>query len=519
MNLSQTLDAADQLIPEEFIRLALEGCPNGIVITDRSRKIVLVNAELERLFGYKREELLGESIDLLVPPAVRAMHRAHRAGLVDDSEARRMQIGREFYGMRKDGTEVPVEIGLSLLRTSDDVMILSVITDITERKLADERLRLVIEACPSGMIMTTPDGDIVLVNAEAERIFGYEREELFGQSVDVLVPAPVRAAHAHLREHFSGQPEARRMGTGRDLHGLRKDGTQIPVEIGFNPIRTNDGPMILIALSDITERKAAEKRLVELQRRMVERAEREKRDAEVATRRLELANMELEEFAYAASHDLKAPLRVIDNASRWLEDDLKEHLTGEMRENMNLLRGRVGRMEKLLDDLMEYARIRRPTEGEPAEIVSGDLLMTGVMSRLSVPEGFTVETSPAFADARVCRTPLQNVLLNLVDNAIKHHDKSGGRIEVTVQDCGPHHVFSVKDDGPGIPPQFHDQIFKVFQTLKPKDRVEGSGMGLAMVRKNIEVHGGTIELDSAEGSGSLFRFTWPKHPKSVRESL
>jgi PAS domain S-box-containing protein len=272
MNSSPTLAAADHLVSEEFVRLALEGCPNGVVITDCIRKIVFVNAEVERLFGYRREELLGESIDTLIPPALRAMHRAHRAGLVEDSEARRMGIGHEFYGMRKDGTEVPVEIGLSLLRKGDTLMILSVMTDITERKLADERLRLVIEACPSGMIMTDADGTIVLVNGEAERMFGYEREELFGKSIDILVPAPVRAGHGKYRADLIERPESRRMGTGRDLHGVRKDGTQIPVEVGFNPIRTNDGLMILSAITDITERKLAEERFVELQSRRGQRS-------------------------------------------------------------------------------------------------------------------------------------------------------------------------------------------------------------------------------------------------------
>ncbi len=226
-------------------------------------------------------------------------------------------------------------------------------------------------------------------------------------------------------------------------------------------------------------------------------------------RALRIANKELEDFAYVASHDLKAPLRVINNAAQWLEEDLAEHLSDETREHMNLLRGRVRRMEKLLDDLMEYARIGRKTDASYGEMVPGDVLMDNVLALLS-PQGFMVKVSPKFAKIRVNRMPLQQILMNLIGNAIKHHHKKEGRIELTVEDCGGRYAFAVKDDGPGIAPCFHGQIFEMFQTLRPRDQVEGSGMGLAMVRKNIEVFGGTLALESSVGQGSTFRFTWPK---------
>jgi signal transduction histidine kinase len=264
-----------------------------------------------------------------------------------------------------------------------------------------------------------------------------------------------------------------------------------------------------------------------LRSRTVERdhAQQERKAAETdrhtvtdAYQRIEAVNKALEEFAYAASHDLKAPLRVIDNASRWLEEDLQEHLTGENRENMNLLRGRVARMEKLLDDLLEYSRLGHVADGHSREIVKGDVLMDNILALLAPPLGFIMKISPAVAGIEVCRMPLQQVLMNLISNAIKHHDDTTGCVEVTVEDRETDYAFAVKDDGPGIPARFHDQIFKMFHTLKPRDQVEGSGMGLAMVRKSIAVFGGTLTLESAEGQGSIFRFTWPKHQKSEREA-
>jgi signal transduction histidine kinase/CheY-like chemotaxis protein len=236
----------------------------------------------------------------------------------------------------------------------------------------------------------------------------------------------------------------------------------------------------------------------------------EKRKLAEINRRIELTNADLEDFAYVASHDLKAPLRVIDNATKWLEEDLEPHLTEGPRENLTLVRSRVRRMEKLLDDLLDYSRIGRTLDARYEESVGGDELLDDVLSLLQIPGSCVVNVSPRFADIRVCRMPLQQLLMNLIGNAIKHHDKQAPQIVVTVEDLEDTLSLAVRDDGPGIPAQFHDQIFKMFQTLKPRDQVEGSGMGLAIVRKHLENFNGTLSLESAEGLGSTFRFTWPK---------
>ncbi|OGT44765.1 MAG: hypothetical protein A3E82_08560 [Gammaproteobacteria bacterium RIFCSPHIGHO2_12_FULL_38_11] len=242
--------------------------------------------------------------------------------------------------------------------------------------------------------------------------------------------------------------------------------------------------------------------------------EKNKLEIEISARkhteeRLKQANMELDNFAYAASHDLKAPLRVIANASQWLEEDLTEHLTDETRENMALLRGRVKRMEKLLDDLLEYSRIGRKEDERFLESVQGDALMNNIIELLSPPQNFIVTVGKDFSKITVKRMPLQQILLNLISNAIKHHDKKEGHIDTMVEVGDQYYTFSVKDDGPGIASQFHEQIFQLFQTLKPRDQVEGSGMGLAMVKKYVERVGGKLHLESSEGHGSTFSFTWP----------
>lgn len=225
---------------------------------------------------------------------------------------------------------------------------------------------------------------------------------------------------------------------------------------------------------------------------------------------LEAANRELDNFAYVASHDLKSPLRVIDNISGWLEQDLAAHLNEETRESMKMLRGRVKRMEKLLDDLVQYSLVGRTTEPTWDGMVGGDELVDDVLSLLSPPAVFNVTVNPGFAAIRLARMPLQQIFMNLIGNAIKHHHSAQGRIELTMEDREQEYAFAVKDDGPGIPAQYHDEIFNIFRTLKPRDQVEGSGMGLAMVRKHLAAVGGSVWLDSVEGGGSTFHFTWPK---------
>jgi signal transduction histidine kinase len=230
-----------------------------------------------------------------------------------------------------------------------------------------------------------------------------------------------------------------------------------------------------------------------------------------------MMNRELDDFAFAAAHDLKAPLRVIDNASQWIEKDLGPGGSERIQRSLQLLRSRVARMTKLLDDLLQYSRIGRTAEAV-AEIVTGGELIENVIALLVPPAGFRVEIDPVFAGMQVCRMPLQQILLNLVGNAIKHHHRQSGHIRITAEQRGAEQVFSVSDDGPGIPAAFHDKIFQMFTTLRPRDQVEGSGIGLAIVRKQVELSGGLLALESVEGHGSTFRFTLPLLPPAARRA-
>jgi signal transduction histidine kinase len=278
------------------------------------------------------------------------------------------------------------------------------------------------------------------------------------------------------------------MGKGRNLTALKKDGRDFPVEVSLAPFQTLEGLHILALVTDITERDEARRKL------------------EAHTRALELINKDLDDFAYVASHDLRAPLTAIASLVQWLEEDTAGLLPESSMKHLTLIKSRVSRMAKLLEDLLVYSRAGRITNRiecvDTAELVGQvvDLI------RGAVPLDVRTEGLPVF---ETVRTPLQQVLRNLISNAIKHHDRETCTLEITARESGPFHVFRVADDGPGIPRQFHGKVFNMFQTLRPRDEVEGSGMGLALVRKLVERYGGMVYVIETSGRGTTIEFTWP----------
>ena len=502
---------AEQEIANNSMRLKLmiDSTLDGLITIDGQAIIQNLNASAERMFGFTREEAIGRNLEILTSDPFRTANDGYSVNDLKTGEVKIIGIGREVSGKRKDGKVFPMDLTVSAFRMGDESGFVGIVRDITVRKLVDDNSALllasIVASSDDAIISMSLNGSITSWNTGAERMFGFNARQAVGQYISIILPPDRLEEEKIILERINRGEEIQHFETVRT--GI--NGQSIQVSITVSPVR--DGAGKLIGASK-TIRNVTEQRAVE--------AEREKVAAELAryTRALERSNLELDAFAYAASHDLKAPLRVIHNASTWIEEDLAGHLSAETQENMDLLRSRVRRMDKLLDDLLEYSRIGRETDDRHTEAISGTVLMENILGLLSPPEGFVVDASSSLAGIQVFRMPLQQILINLISNAIKHHDRKAGRIEVSVEDLGADLRFSVKDDGPGIPPQYHEKIFKMFQTLKPRDQVEGSGMGLAMVRKHVDVAGGELKLESAVGQGSTFSFTWPKDNGSTNKT-
>jgi len=360
--------------------------------------------------------------------------------------------------------------------------------------------RDLLESAPDAMVIVNQQGEIVLINSQTEALFGYRRDELMHQPVEILVPERFRANHPQHRTQYFDGPSARPMGTVLELVGRRKDGSEFPVEISLSPLQTTDGVLVTSGIRDITDRKRAEEEVhrlnADLERRVHER-----------TAELARSNRELEQFAYVASHDLQEPLRAVARYTQLLTRRYASKLDDDGQHFIERTTAAVVRMRTLIEDLLEYSRVG--TRGAELQPTACESVLQSVLENLhaTIEEtGALVSHDPLpvlVADASQMRQLFQN----LIGNAIKFHSAAPPRVHVSARDTGQHWLFTVRDNGIGLDPTYEDRIFVIFQRLHSYGAYPGTGVGLAICRKIVERYGGRIWVESQPGAGATFFFT------------
>jgi len=486
---AESLEHARRQAADHALHLAriVEASDDAIISTSTDGIISSWNRGAEQLFGYTAAEAIGQSIGLIIPREKTDEGDALGKKTRDGESTLHLETVRKT----KAGDLVDVSLTVSPIKTADGSIlgVSAVARDISVVRQASERFQLAFEAAPSGMMLVDRGGRIVLVNGEIERMFGYERWELVGQAVETLVPEEQRSVHVALREGFLTSAEGRRMGVGRNVRGRRKNGSEFPAEVGLNPLITRQGLLILGVILDVSERHAM------LQRLEAQRAE------------LQRSNDELMQFAYVASHDLQEPLRMVSSYTELLESRYKGQLDDRADKYIRYITEGATRMQRLIRDLLAYARVGTRAQAKIA--VDLNRAAQRVVSDLSAAIGeadaeVVIESLPTvMAD----ETQMGQLLQNLIGNAIKFRSTRPPRVVVSAARDGEAWCITVEDNGIGIDPQFKDRVFEIFQRLHDRAAYDGSGVGLAVVKRIAERHGGRVSFESTLGEGSRFHVT------------
>ncbi|MCA9421723.1 MAG: PAS domain S-box protein [Nitrospira sp.] len=354
----------------------------------------------------------------------------------------------------------------------------------------ERRLRVLIDAFPSGMLIVDHLGKVLFANTLIETLFGYSQHELIGQSVDRLVPDRFQQEHSEHRITFLHHPSSRSMGAGRDLFARRKDGSEFPVEVGLNPIDTPEGLLVLSSVIDITARKKTEAELKRLNQQLV------------------LQNQDLEAYAYAVSHDLRTPLRAIHNYADFLVEDYSSQISGEQLEFLQGITTAVCEAEQLVSDLLELSRLTA-LDSPPQTCHMGDLFPK-ILRGLNFNTDVHIQTPAEWPTVLGHEHLLRQVFQNLLANGVKFNHSSPKILEVNWRKEHKGFIrFSVRDNGIGILEQYQEKIFQIFERLHTTREYEGTGIGLAIVKKAVIRLGGDIRVESEVGQGSIFSFTVP----------
>lgn len=477
-------------LPASVAMEILNSGADALVVVDPHGTIVFANRRAMALLGYSAEELTGEPIEMLIPHGLRARHEQSRREYGYARRARPLVSGSVFKALRKDGRVIDTEIALSPLETEEGVYVQCVIRTVGSVDRRDAFFRHLLDAAPDAMIIVDQQGRIAIINAQTEEIFGYARNELLGNEVEMLMPVRFRGRHEQHRAAYIANPRLREMGFGMELMGLRRDGTEFPVEISLSPIKAATGQFICSVIRDVSERHKMQGALV------------------AARQAAERANKANSAFLAAASHDLRQPVQALNLLTGALRRSVKDGPALEMLENQQ---ESLDAMTNLLNSLLNISRleggaIEPVLENFPAKRLIGR--RAAEFARQAQQKGLRFEVEPCDATIRSDPNLLGEIVQNFVANAIRYTDD--GTVRLSCAQGEGRLWISVTDTGVGIEGDQLEDIFREFHQIRSIGRRrEGFGLGLAIARRLADLLGHEISVKSAPGEGSCFSVSAP----------
>jgi PAS domain S-box-containing protein len=470
----------------------LEAAPDAMVVVNQGGEIVLLNVQAEKQFGYRRDELIGQQVKNIIPEGFAERLLADGTRTTAEALAQQIGMGIELCGRRKNGSDFPIEIMLSPLESAEGTLVTAAIRDISVRKAAEVHLgqmegryRGLLEAAPDAMVVVNQGGEIVLLNVQAEKQFGYRRDELIGQQVKNIIPEGFAERLIADGTRTTAEALAQQIGMGIELRGRRKNGSDFPIEIMLSPLDSAEGILVTAAIRDISTRKRSEAHVQELNR----------------------SNEELERFAYVASHDLQEPLRMVASYTQLLSSRYKGKLDADADTFISYAADGANRMQHLIKDLLAYSRVA--TNAKDLLVTSSEEALQRALRNLggAIEDSAAQVTHDTLPAVMADQGQLVQLFQNLVGNAIKYQEPGVPKIHISAAKTGNNKwMFSVQDNGLGIESQYFEKIFGIFQRLHKREEFTGTGIGLAICKKIVERHGGSISVQSQLGQGSTFRF-------------
>jgi PAS domain S-box-containing protein len=478
---------------ENRYRMLLDEVQHYAIFTLDSRGMVVSwNAGAERIKGYKAEEIIGRSFSCFFLPEDIESGRPEEVLRMTAANGRHEEQGMR---VRKDGSRFLASVTFTVLHDlGGNLLGFSEIShDLSESKESGAKYRGLLEAAPDAMVVVNQAGEIVLLNLQAEKHFGYHRDELVGQKVKNIIPEGFAERLIADGTRSAADALAQQIGMGIELHGRRKDGSEFPIEIMLSPLESAEGILVTAAIRDISVRKRSEEHLVK------------------TVGELKRSNDELQQFAYVASHDLQEPLRMVASYTQLLAQRYKGRLDSDADEFIAYAVDGSTRMQRLIQDLLAYSRAG--TNGKAPHEISSENALREALTNLRAPieESGAVVTHDPLPAITTDDAQLAQVFQNLVGNAIKYRGAEVPHVHISAtKNGGNEWVFSVRDNGLGIDPQYFERIFILFQRLHGQEEFKGTGIGLAICKKILERVGGRIWVESQPEKGSTFYFALPE---------